>query len=383
MTGQEIINRTYQQGLYTDIHAIEETMDGGFLLGGYAAQDGPESSILIKTDARGGIQWEQLYPGDWIVAIKEGNDTTIYAAGIEWDMGESPGDRITGTSHIMAVDHDGALLWREELSGFSPRRILTTDDGILVAGWLWPSDEDESLVSGFLARYSNDGTLLGGSEYAEMAIVDMIAAPDGGYLLVGGSGSTTDGERIEYGHLTKVDDEGTPQWTETFRNLNIFSIAEMDDGYIMVGSTKPFWTSQGQTRAIGTTDDGTILWEKDLEGYAAYGVVPYGDEFLIVGGTGPKNPLIITMQPDGLVTSSKRFPEADGRFTAVAPLSDGSVAVGGWSRHTGSVEGWLLVLDPTIVPQEPEPAEAAGFTLISAAIGLSGAAIWLRRREGR
>jgi|GEM_PF-2398828 len=382
---QERENQTYAIGIYTDIFAIEESRNGTLILGGYTSvQNTDDRAFLIRTGSDLGVEWHDLYPGSRIVALQELDDGRIISASLdEWVHPDSPTAAITGSGYLQMTEDDGTLIWREELPGDAPASIIIDDDAIILVGWTWPPAGDPEAVSGFFSRYDLTGALLERTEYPDVAVHDILETGGGGYLITGNTGDPGTAVAVQYGHLTKISADGEIEWRETYEGCSLFAITKMNDGYLLAGGTMPYGFQEGQALALGVTPDGKLLWEEKLQGYAAYRVAPYGDEFLIAGATGPGNPLIVTIRSDGSVTYSKRLLEAEGRFTAVAPLSDGSVAVGGWSRHTGSVEGWLLVFDPTIVPQEPEPAEAAGFTLITAALGLSGAAVWLRRREGR
>ena len=377
-------NLTYTIGIYTDIFAVEEGRDGGFIIGGYTfIANTDEEAFLMKTDSDQEVVWYETYPGSRIVAIQELDDGRIISASLEeWVHPDSPVAAITGSGYLQMTESDGAVIWREELPGDAPGRILVKGDEIILVGWTWPPAEDPEAVSGFFSRYDLTGTLLEREEYPDVSVHDIVETGDGGYVIVGNTGDPGSSPSVQYGHLTRITTDGEIKWRETYEGRSLFAITRMNEGYVIAGGTMPYGFQEGQAWALGVSSDLRLLWEEKLQGYAAYGVAPYGDEFLIAGATGPGNPLIVTIQADGSGTHSKRLLEADGRFTAIAPLSDGSVAIGGWSRHTGGVEGWLLVFDPALVPKEPQPAEAAGFTLITAAIGLSGAAIWLRRREG-
>ncbi|MCP1663047.1 MAG: hypothetical protein D5R99_06860 [Methanocalculus sp. MSAO_Arc1] len=376
----ETMDQTYAMGMYTDIHAIEEARDGGYILGGYVYKDGIGSSLLIRTDKTGEVRWSETYPGDWIVSLKEAEDETIYFTALTWIQESKDPQKMKGSGYLASTDREGALLWKQELENHSPATITLTDNELLLVGWRWTS-VDQPDISGFFSRYGWDGTLLGEEEYPGLLVHDIL--PDeGSYLLFGGSSAINEDDSVSYAHITSIDTTGEVLWSNTIDDLIIYSAAAMDEGYVMSGSTHHYWTSLGQAQAIGATDEGNLLWKSDLPGYAGYAIARYGDDFLVAGGTGPNHPFIASITADGDIADSVRLTDADGRFTSAETLSSASVAVAGWSRHTGEVEGWLRIFDPTEPgPGEPEPAETPGFGLIAAVIGCIAAAVMFGSRR--
>jgi len=373
--------QTYSLALYTDIHAIEQSQDGGYILGGLASdEDGNHSAFVMKTDQNGESLWSGIYPGGFMVAVEELEDGRIVAASFEELL--QPGKfyaPITGSGYLFLIDQDGSVIWMDELPDAMPGQIQLTDDAIILVGWSWVTNNDSEILEGFLYRYDLSGTHLNSVTYEGVSVHDILPTDDGGYVIVGSSGIVGDDNSPVFGHITKTDSNGYPEWIEFHEEIAFFSIAEMDNGYIIAGSSMPYGTSLGQAYALGVGTDGTRLWRTMLQGYAAYGVAPFGNDFLIAGASGLGYPYIAIITGDGKLTLSKQMDD-DGRFTAIKSVSDGKTAVGGWSRHTGEVEGWLLVFKPD---EEPEPTESPGFGIFAAAVGTTTAALlaYKRRRE--
>ncbi len=376
----EEMNQTYSLATYTDIFAIEEAAEGGFLIGGHAySRDAEEHAFLMRTDSEGTEIWSEIYQGKRVVAIEELDDGRIIIASLDdWINPESPTAAMTGTGYLMMTDRNGVLIWSVELTGNAPAQIVSSEDTIMLVGWRWASVDDPEGVSGFLTRYSLEGELLNMTTYDEVSIHDVLRTDDDGYLLAGNTGDPVETINVRYGHLTKIDSNGEIQWRKTYDERSLFAITAMDDGYLIVGGTHPYGYSEGEAWALRVSDDGELIWEEKLQGYAAYGVAPYGEHYMVAGATGPGNPLIAVLGSDGTVIDSKRLLDAEGRFTAVKPLGDNRVAVGGWSRHTGEVEGWLLVFEPE---GRPQPAESPGFGILAAALGSTAAALFTYRKK--
>lgn len=375
--------QTYSLALYTDIHAIEESRDGGYIIGGLASdEDGNHSAFVMKTDQNGESLWSGIYPGGFMVAVEELEDGRIVAA--SFDELIEPGQSyapITGSGYLFLIDHNGSVIWMDELPGAMPGQVLIADDAIILVGWSWVTDDDSEILEGFLYRYDLSGTHLNSVTYEGVSIHDILPTDDEGYVIVGSSGIVGDDNSPVFGHITKIDSDGYPEWIEFHEEIAFFSIAEMNSGYIIAGSSMPYGTSLGQAYTLGVGTDGTQLWRTMLQGYAAYGVAPFGKDFLIAGASGLGYPYIAIITGDGDLTHSKRMDD-DGRFTAIKSVSDGKTAVGGWSRHTGDVEGWFLIFDPQTVPSEPEPTESPGFGILAAAFGtLAAAAIICKRKR--
>lgn len=379
---EEEMNLTYSLATYTDIFVIEEARDRGFLIGGHAYRsDSKEQAFLMKTDSEGSRIWSETYTGKRVVAIEELDDGRILVASVDdWANPDSPTARITGTGYLMMINHNSDLIWNVESVGNAPAAIIMQDEEILLAGWTWAPADDPEGVSGFLTRYSLDGELLDSTTYDGVSIHGVLKTDDGGYLIIGNTGDPIETLYVRYGHLTKIDSSGEVTWRKTFEERSLFAITEMDDGYLIVGGTHPYGYSEGEAWAVAVSQDGKLIWEKKLQGYAAYGVAPFGEHYLVAGATGPGNPMIAVLGSNSTIIDSKRLLNSEGRFTAVKALSDNRVAVGGWSHHTGEVEGWLLVFNPY---GQPEPTKSPGFGILAAALGSTAAAllVYKRRRD--
>ncbi|MCQ1539256.1 PQQ-binding-like beta-propeller repeat protein [Methanocalculus taiwanensis] len=380
----EQMNVTYSLAQYTDIFVIEEAYNGGFLIGGHAySPDTDRHAFLMKTDPYGEEIWSQMYKGKRIVAINELDDGRILVASVnDWVHPESPTAAITGTGYLILTDQLGNIIWCEESAGNAPAAIIVQNDDILLAGWKWAPVDDPEGISGFLEHYTFDGEFMNSILYEGVSIHDIRKTDDGGYLIIGNTGNPIETPYVRYGHMTKIDSSGEVTWRKTFDERSLFAMSAMNDGYLIVGGTHPYGYSEGEAWALGVSQDGELIWEEKLQGYAAYGVAPYGEHYIVAGVTGPGNPLIALIGTDGTTIDSKRLLDAEGRFTAVKVLTDNRVAVGGWSRHTGEVEGWFLTFDPYAEPVEQQPIQSPGFgIIIAAAFGTVAAATLIHKRK--
>ena len=223
-------NRSYSLEKYTDIFAIEESRDGGYIIGGLASKDdGSNSAFVLKTDRDGEQLWSKIYPGEMMISIKELDDGRIVAASFkEFIKAGSSYAPISGSGHLFITEQDGTVIWTEELPGDMPGAVLIDEEEIILVGWRWNLAEEQDILEGFFYRYDLLGARVGEVTYEGVSIHDILTTDDGGYLILGSSEVRQGAEAVYYGHLTKINASGTPKWTETYDNRALFAITEMD-----------------------------------------------------------------------------------------------------------------------------------------------------------
>ena len=89
---------------------------------------------------------------------------------------------------------------------------------------------------------------------------------DGGYVLVGSTGSYPEPEI----YLIRTDEDGTTLWTKTFGGTGVdegYSVRETDDGgFIILGNTTSFGEGERDVYLIRTDTNGDSLWTKTFGG---------------------------------------------------------------------------------------------------------------------
>lgn len=187
--------------------ASQQTFDGGYIIAGYQA---PylfhEAPYLVKINSAGDTLWTKLYrwpDNDDCSSIRQTADSGYVIAGAtnSFSLGLNDG-------YIMRLDANGDSIWMKTYGG--------TDDD-------WP------------------------------AYVDL--APDGGYILAGGTVTYAVGGCDIY--LIKTDSLGDTVWTRTFGgefDEDCSSVKSAPDGgYIIAGSTTS-WGAGGMDVLIIKTD---------------------------------------------------------------------------------------------------------------------------------
>ena len=235
-TGGDVIwKKTYPTNNYGFVKSGTTSLDGGFLLVGYAQEDfGIATTILlIKMDDDGNLEWEkEINYQDY--AIANSVEVTMdggYILAVERD------------NHIMLLkmDSEGNVLW-ERLYQFSSLDYAqaikpTPDGGFIVGGSMQGINSSVPFVfkTDSLGNGEWSKTLLGD---AAILVTDLVLTTDGGYAVVG----SVNGFFLANpeGFFLKLDALGNTEWSENYANeeQKITALSTTPDGgYILTGYT--------------------------------------------------------------------------------------------------------------------------------------------------
>lgn len=173
------------------------TNDGGYLVLGSTTSIGAgEFDVhLFKTDALGNMQWEKTYGGaNWEEAssIQPTADGGYIIAGFTVSAGDNARD-----FYLIKTDASGNLQWEKTYGGQrnegASKVLQTADGGYLIAGYITNIiTDDENFTDIYIIKTNSTGTVewtttYGGDKNENTA--DMLPMADGGFILVGTSGS--------------------------------------------------------------------------------------------------------------------------------------------------------------------------------------------------
>ena len=193
--GDIIWTNTFGGSQYDIGHSVQQTLDGGYIIGAYTESfgNGDYDCYLIKTDANGVEQWNKTFGGgnyDLCLSVEQTTDGGYILAGNTESFGSGDFD-----VWLIKTDANGDSLWTKTFGG-------TGDD------------------RGFSVKQTTDG----------------------GYIVLGNTESYGSGDKDVY--LIKTDGSGAEQWSQTFggsyddRGLSIQQTS--DGGYIVTGFTDTF-----------------------------------------------------------------------------------------------------------------------------------------------
>jgi hypothetical protein len=211
-----------------NIYSIEETQDGGYIIGGYSdsgiSGDKTEANIgftdywVIKLDSAGGVVWDNTIggsSGDQLYALQETDDGNyivagVSSSGISGDKTES--SKGSSDYWIMKLDQTGSIIWQKTYGGLSYDLLYsnsitqTTDGGYIVGGYSQSGnsgDKTEANIGSWdswILKLDGSGNIewqntIGGTGSDFVFTADQ--TQDGGYILGGYSYSGIGGDKTE------------------------------------------------------------------------------------------------------------------------------------------------------------------------------------------
>jgi len=291
--GTEQWNRTFERGIFSDdnVKSVLETSDGGYLIAGSTSAcnkwDCPNDFWVVKTDAEGTEQWNRTFGGD--------NSDLLYSLQQTFDGGYILGGDTrsfgTGSSDFWLVktDNNGIELWNRTFGGANHESAhsvqQTSDGGFIMAGvtgstysydcWLVKTDtEGVEMWNRKIVRpnYYN-------SPYS------ILQSPDGGYIIAGKTGSAGTGYYSDM-WLASTDSDGYVQWEMTFGgtgpNVAARSVLLAPDGGLIVAGEKglhtendsDFWLAKfggipAETEGGNAPTDSEPVPTPDMPGFGA------------------------------------------------------------------------------------------------------------------
>ena len=140
---------------YDELHTLQQTSDGGYILGGSTISGisgdqtqekrGGKDYWIVKTDANGVKQWDARFGGkqfEELFSLQQTNDGGYILGG--YSLSDTTGDK---TEHsrgrydywVVKTDANGAKKWDADFGGSDDDWLTqleqTTDDGYILGGW--------------------------------------------------------------------------------------------------------------------------------------------------------------------------------------------------------------------------------------------------------
>lgn len=264
---EEYFDDSYMTKYYS-ASDIQETDDGGFIIGGtmFDNNTGTSGSLsrpyLLKLTASGQIEWSKSYGqqkvNNQINSVKETKDGGYIAVA----------NFSYGPNYIMKVDKDGNIVWDHYFNKYATRSLREVtemeDGGFLVAGiaQISPSDDNNQPV---LVKYDSAGNVSWHQSLSHPnvdqweGIMQLEADVNGdGYLMLDAAG------------LWKLDRDGKPEWYKVLigdENRNIISrsinhFKQVTDGLMFTGREFDYSDNMNKSfhLTIKTDHSGNIQW---------------------------------------------------------------------------------------------------------------------------
>ena len=306
-------DKTYGGNSNDYLFSLQQTADGGYILGGYSssgisgekseASRGGNDYWVVKIDENGVKQWDKTFGGnfdDYFFALKETVDGGYILGGYSPSgiSGEkSEASRGSYDYWVVKINENGVKQWDKTFGGNDYENFFSlqqTLDGGYILGGYSPSgisgEKSEASRGGsdyWLVKISENGVkqwdkTFGGNSYESLSSLQQTA--DGSYILGGTSSSGISGEKSEASRggndywVVKINENGVKQWDKTFggndfENLN--SIQLTNDGGYILGGYSPSGISGEKSEAIRggydywvvkINENGVKQWDKTFGG---------------------------------------------------------------------------------------------------------------------
>lgn len=254
-----------------EIYNIQQTTDGGYIMGGYTRSFGVQyyDACLLKLDANGDTLWTKTYGGlgseygNTVIQTKDGG---YIMAGYTTD---------STSMYIVKTDAQGNLLWQKTLgagTGVTDAYCIkqTTDNGYIITGYGSGFGEDngdvffiktDSLANPiFTKTYGYKGADWGNF---------MCETTDGGFV-IGGSYSTDSTQLDIDAYIIKTDANGDTLWTRAFggtgNDYGQYILQTTDGGYILGGYTNSFGAGNYDAFLVKVNANGDTVFAKTFGG---------------------------------------------------------------------------------------------------------------------
>jgi hypothetical protein len=324
---------------------VIQTTDGGYAITGYSMSDDGDASNnegfhdnwILRLDASGNILWEKSFGfsgHDHSYDIVETADGGFFFSGfldVTSSNGEGSSDKSSLTAHGVGefwgtkIDGNGNLEWRKFFGGTNNDRsfgvVNAHDGGYVLAGASESDDFDISNPKGsydfWAVKVDKNGTMVWESSFGGTGIdqaQDILATPDGGYVIVGNTFSSDNQVTKNNGQsdvwLVKIDDDGQLLWQKSFGGAGFDAAHSVrlcsDEGLLVGGNSKSFDGDVSENFGendiwIFKTDaSGNLEWEKSFGGLSldfGYDAIETIDGFVVLVGE----------------TASMNFPEIESK----------------------------------------------------------------------
>ncbi len=264
-------SKTFQNGLEIIATSVEQTTDGGYIIGGYREATSAGETYVIKANSSGDTLWTKILRNNIEVGF-----TVHQTADSGYAIASVTSDGFTyAHAHLTKLNSSGSVSWNKKYGPAFPsgtQHVTTdfrqlSDHGYLMAGYINPGSAGGKDV--FVIRTDSAGTLLwsrevgGVNDEFENSIV---AAADGGFVIVGETNSFGAGNTDVY--LIKLNAAGDTLWTRTYggtaADAGKAAVETADGGYLVTGYTYSFGTGLQDILVMKTDVNGVLQWSKSF-----------------------------------------------------------------------------------------------------------------------
>lgn len=246
-------------------HAIQQTADGGFVIGGLTRSFGAlyKDYYVVKLDSSGELEWQKRYggeSGDVIRFVKQVSDGGYLVAGYSHSFD------LRGDILLLKLDSDGDVEWQKRYGGAKfeePCCILEVPGGYIV---MEQSSSFTGSTDAWIFKIDFEGDFIWQRTFGGPGGMDELSSAelteDGGFVAAGETRSNSIPSEDFW--LVKFDSNGMPEWQKRYGGDSNIDSAESlaltpEGGTIVVGTTRTFGQGGMDIWAVRANADGNLL----------------------------------------------------------------------------------------------------------------------------
>jgi len=276
-------DKTYGGSSYDLLYSLQQTSDGGYVLGG-TSQSGKSGNKntdskggsdywVVKTDANGKKQWERTFGGTYTEDLRSLQQTSDGG----YILGGSS-NSVTPTVYsqywVVKIDSNGVKQWDRAFGEVRQEDQLksvqqTTDGGYILGGYTGCLGYCGAKY--YVVKIDANGNMQWEKNYkstGDDALYSLQQTSDGGYILGGimHAGYVYKNTYPSHPWIIKIDAKGNEQWDKTFEDYyynSLPSIKQTLDGGYIFGA---YFYLSTDYQIIKTDANGNEQWSKNYGG---------------------------------------------------------------------------------------------------------------------
>lgn len=288
-----------------ELRSVYQTADGGFILGGHSDSDasgdktedrlGWKDYWIVKLDMDGEVQWQNTIGGsdyDLLESIDQTTDGGYILGGFSRSniSGDKDEDSLGERDYwVVKLNPNGDIVWQNTIGGGAADLLWdvhqTMDQGYILGGYSYSNisgdkTEDSNGINDYwVVKLNPNGDIewqntIGGSDADELRSIKQTI--DGGYILGGYSYSDISGDKTEDSNglfdywVIKLDNSGSIIWQNSIGGsaddfLNCVQQTS-DNGFILGGSTDSGISGDHTEYTNGSYDYWIVKLEPEMIG---------------------------------------------------------------------------------------------------------------------